>query len=566
MNERLYESGRMERLARGKRSTLTCVLVAVLLWFAAHPAQAGRPGTGDDPTLLALVGASVSGSKNETARPVMSRVTFKSDGVDLVGSLYMPPGRNPDKKHPAIVVVGPWTQVKEQTATTYAKALASSGFVTLAFDFRFFGESGGEPREYESPPHKIKDIRAAVAYLRTVSSVDSNRIGALGVCFGAGYVVAAAGKEPGIRSIATVAAWLHDEASLKALFGTDEVNRRRTAGEAALKRYESTGEVEYVPAHSTSDKAAAMFNVSFYSDPKRGQIPQWKNRFAVLSWPGWLDFGGLPLASKVKVPLMVMHSDGSALPGNVRRFFDAAAGPKELCWTRGDHTDFYDRDPYVANAVSALVNHFSATLVSAKSSQTSPSVENSGGPARRVRSSAPKGVDRTEGKAASESASKRANLSESSGEPKPARVTAVQVARKYLLALERKDLEAFMSLWADDGVQEMPYAPEGLLPKKWTGREEIRRQYSALPTNFTFMRFPITAIHETSNPEVAIVEFRGEIEIAATRKRYDNTYVGVFRIKEGKITHYTEYFDPIIYTKAFGNPPATTKEQGPAHD
>jgi hypothetical protein len=183
-----------------------------------------------------------------------------------------------------------------------------------------------------------------------------------GVCFSAGYVARATAEDPGIRAMGTVAAWLHDPASLDATFGADEIRRRWTVGRAARERWARERGVDYVPAHSTTDREAAMVNVDFYADASRGAIPQWTNRMAVMSWPGWLGLEGASLGSGISKPLMVVHSDGSALPQNARRFFQEATGPKELVWMEGNHTDFYDRPAYVRPAADALARHFASAL------------------------------------------------------------------------------------------------------------------------------------------------------------------------------------------------------------
>jgi fermentation-respiration switch protein FrsA (DUF1100 family) len=306
--------------------------------------------------------AHVAGAAGDDLKPGANRVEFGSGGEKLVGTLFLPAAYRPGVKAPAVVVAGPWTTVKEQTGGVYAAALAERGVAALVFDFRFFGESGGRPRQFESPRHKLEDLRAAVAYLKTLPGVDPDRIGLLGICFGAGYAVAAAAEDPDVKSVATVAAWVHDAASLKAVFGEEEIARRYKVGASALKAFEADKTVSTVPAHSTADKTAAMFNVDFYADPKRGAVPQWKNEFAVMSWPGWLDFDALALAPKVKVPLLVVHSDGSALPDNARRLLKAASGPKDLYWTEGNHTDFYDGPAHVAKAADAVAAHFRRTL------------------------------------------------------------------------------------------------------------------------------------------------------------------------------------------------------------
>ncbi|GGU90614.1 hypothetical protein GCM10010182_01540 [Actinomadura cremea] len=105
------------------------------------------------------------------------KVTFPSEGVSLTGRLFLPGG---DAPAPGIVVAGTWTSVKELMADRYAERLADRGCAALSFDFTGFGESGGEPRDVESPELKIRDIRNAVTFLAGHPAVDGARLGALG--------------------------------------------------------------------------------------------------------------------------------------------------------------------------------------------------------------------------------------------------------------------------------------------------------------------------------------------------------------------------------------------------
>lgn len=100
-------------------------------------------------------------------------VTFKSEGSRLSGNLHIPVDHTPGTRVPAIVVTGSWTTVKEQMAGLYAQRLAERGYVALAFDFRHWGASEGNPRQFESPERKIRDIANAAAFLQSRPSVET---------------------------------------------------------------------------------------------------------------------------------------------------------------------------------------------------------------------------------------------------------------------------------------------------------------------------------------------------------------------------------------------------------
>ena len=146
-------------------------------------------------------------------------VQFYSDEWLLKGNLFLPPGFDSTKNYPAIIVSGSWTTVKEQMAGLYAELLANEGFIALAFDFRNFGESEGEPRCYESPQLKKRDIINAVSFLSSVPGVDKEKIGVLGICAGAMYSLLSAAEDPRIKAIVTVASWLHDAVAVNMIYG-----------------------------------------------------------------------------------------------------------------------------------------------------------------------------------------------------------------------------------------------------------------------------------------------------------------------------------------------------------
>ena len=307
----------------------------------------------------------------QNLKPGINRVTFQSEGITLVGNLYLPGNYKSGDKVPAIVVAGAWITVKEQMPALYAKKLSEQGFAALAFDFRYYGESGGEPRQYESASAKVQDIKNAITYLQSLPAIDSDRIAGLGICFGAGYMARVAAEDNRLKSFATVAAWMHDAESLNKLFGEEVIQKRMQAGIAARKAYEQTGKVEFVPAFTTENNplAAMTGEPIYYGNPQRGSIPEWKNQFALMSWPEWIEFDALAVAPRVNTPALFVHSDGSALPENVKRFYNEMPGSKKLFWTEGQHLDFYDKEPYVTTAVQALTEHFQTTLSLAQLSQ-----------------------------------------------------------------------------------------------------------------------------------------------------------------------------------------------------
>jgi len=138
----------------------------------------------------------------------VKKVTFKNRfGIELVGDLYEPKNKKQGKMQ-AIAVSGPFGAVKEQSSGLYAQTLAERGFVTLAFDPSFTGESGGEVRNVASPDINTDDFSAAVDYLTTLPEVDENKIGIIGICGWGGFALNAAAQDTRIK--ATVTSTMYD--------------------------------------------------------------------------------------------------------------------------------------------------------------------------------------------------------------------------------------------------------------------------------------------------------------------------------------------------------------------
>jgi fermentation-respiration switch protein FrsA (DUF1100 family) len=289
------------------------------------------------------------------------RVTFESQGEELVGTLFIPEGGG---RHPALVLDGPLTSVKEQATGHYARALAERGFVTLSFDHRFFGESGGEPRLLESPPKKIEDIQSAVSYLSSLPEVDAEKIGAVGVCAGGGYMAGAVAREPRIKAWGAVAGFFHDAEKQREWMGAGYDDALKAA-QAARRKWEETREVETIPAVGKGDGPVAMplaEAYEYYGTP-RGAVDNYVNGFAVMSREDTLPYDAQHLAPEIRIPTVMIHSEKALAPALARKFYDALPGPKSIHWMESQgQIDFYDGVPLIAAASDHLAAHFREKL------------------------------------------------------------------------------------------------------------------------------------------------------------------------------------------------------------
>lgn len=302
----------------------------------------------------------------------MKKVSFNSEGALLIGNLYYPKHFDVSQTYPAIVVSGSWTTVKEQMAGLYADKLANNGFITLAFDFRNFGESEGEPKFYESPTLKRVDIQNAVSFLESLPEVDKDKIGAFGVCAGAMYTLMAAANDDRIKSVVTAASWLHDAEAVQLFYGGEQgVNAKIKAAQDAKKEYAENGTVQYIPSISTTDESAAMYGpYDYYLNAERGAIPEWSaDKFAVMSWEDWLTADPMPSAAQLHTPILMIHSDGAVLPQYTKKYFEnIATTDKKLHWMDTElespyhQFSYYDQEAEVIESVSEATKWFTEKL------------------------------------------------------------------------------------------------------------------------------------------------------------------------------------------------------------
>lgn len=317
--------------------------------------------------LLLAAGTALFATSASVEAAQVRKVTFESQGETLVGNLYLPDDYVPGQALPGVVVTGSWTSVKEQMSGLYAEALAARGFAALAFDFRNFGESGGEVRALESPQMKIEDIYAAAEFMPALPEVAEGQVGGLAICASAGYMAHAIANGAPFQSFATVAAWLHDPEAAREIYTPERYERLLTASRQARAYYEADGTVQYTLAATNNEEIdlAAMRWADpnfYYTNPERGAIPEYDNRFPVMAWEGWLTFDALAAADGIDVPYFLLHGDQMALPENARAFYVNVDAPKAMTWLDGFQMDYYDQPELVNQAVDWVADHFNRTL------------------------------------------------------------------------------------------------------------------------------------------------------------------------------------------------------------
>lgn len=292
----------------------------------------------------------------------MEKVKFTSDTADLVGDVYKADAGV--TKRPAVAIIGPMTYQKEQAPTQYATRLADQGFVALAYDSRYRGESGGAPRAWENPTHKVEDLKAAIAYLKSREDVDASRVFILAICQGSSEAFRAAaelGDE--VRGLATIAGHYRDaEGDIEWL--TDAgLAARKAQGQAAKAKFETTGQVDYVKAVDQTDMNVGMpgdFVWEWYQP--WADRDQWDNRYAVMSDADLLEYNSIGVANQLKAPWLVIHGDNCFLPSAARRHIKAVPDTTntKVIWDDTPHLAYYDQRDVIDRATKEVVSWFRA--------------------------------------------------------------------------------------------------------------------------------------------------------------------------------------------------------------
>jgi fermentation-respiration switch protein FrsA (DUF1100 family) len=295
----------------------------------------------------------------ENPRVHEERVVFRVDSVDVVGVLRIPLGAHASA---ALVFGGPLTSVKEQATGNYAVAMAARGFVTLTFDHRHFGESEGVPRQYEHPGKKGDDFRAALGFLEQRPEVDGGRIGAVGICAGAGYLAPTVASDNRVKAWGAVAGFFHDAGQQREWLG-DGYGPTLERAVAARERFEDTGEAEVIPAVGDGDVAMPLAEAFEYYGTERGGVSNYRNEFALMSREHTLPWDAQNAAYDITVPTLVVHSEKALSPALARKFFESLGGLKEQVWVESKgQIDFYDEPKQIGAASNHLARHFRAHL------------------------------------------------------------------------------------------------------------------------------------------------------------------------------------------------------------
>jgi uncharacterized protein len=273
-------------------------------------------------------------------------------GIRLTGDLYVPKRRD-GQALPALAIGGPFGAVKEQSSGLYANTMAERGFVTLAFDPSYTGESDGEPRNVASPDINTEDFSAAVDFLGLQPSVDRERIGIIGICGWGGMALNATAVDKRIKAVVT--STMYDMTRVMSKGYNDSVTpaqRTETLEKLSQQRWQDAekGNPTYGPGMNELKGGEPQFLVDYhdYYKTPRGFHPRAINSDGAWSVTTPLSFMNMPILTYIAEisprPILFIHGEKAHSRYFSETAHAAAAGPKELLIVPGtNHVDLYDR-------------------------------------------------------------------------------------------------------------------------------------------------------------------------------------------------------------------------------
>lgn len=286
----------------------------------------------------------------------VEKETYKNRyGIEVSAEMYTSKTLDRSKRHPAIIIGTPYGGVKEQGAGIYAMTLARRGFVTLAFDESFNGESGGEPRHVSSPDIFVEDFSAGVDFIGTRPFVDRNRIGVIGICGSGGFAVTAAQVDKRIKAVVTAS--MYDMSRVNHYGWEDSMSKEEydkmldRLGEQRWEDFEK-GEPQYIPSFPeevTDSVPAGLDPISAefweYYAMERGHNPRARGGFTTTSNMAFINF---PLMNYIETisprPILFIIGENAHSRYFSEDAYRRAAEPKELYIVPGArHIDLYDR-------------------------------------------------------------------------------------------------------------------------------------------------------------------------------------------------------------------------------
>lgn len=292
-------------------------------------------------------------------------ITFTSKGVRCRGWLYVPDDLAEGQKAPVIVMVNGFSGVKEMILPDFAERFVGAGFVTLAFDFRYFGDSEGEPRSQLFPLHQAEDVRNAITWVSGQPEVDPQRVGLWGTSYGGGIVVYVATFDKRVKAVVAQAPSTMSPEFRRAMdpdrwdhvgdfLLRDRIERYKTGTVNHMKVVAPEGEPCVLPGEKTYEA---------YMGSKESS-PNWRNQVTIESLEKMREFDPVSRVHWVAPTalLLIPAEKDSLIPVDaVRETYERAREPKALSVLPIEHFEIYE-EPWLSKAAGAAIDWFEKQL------------------------------------------------------------------------------------------------------------------------------------------------------------------------------------------------------------
>jgi len=314
--------------------------------------------------------------KFNTGESTMKNVKIKAPYWEIAANIHFPENFDENNQYPAIISGHPIGSCKEQTSgNVYGAALAKAGFIVIAFDASFQGESGGEPRSIENPVFRVEDFRLVTDYLMTLKYVDENRIGVLGICGGGGYALNVAMTEKRIKAVATVDAVNFGRLSREGFSNWNPLEKLELIAKqrTAEARGESRRVDDLLPESVEVAKAAGLTDIDVleateYYKTDRGYKSNGVAKTLFSNSAVSIGWDAFHLAEVLLTqPLLIIAGDKVGGFGSYRDSLEiygrARSENKELVIVEGwSHYDLYDKPEPVAQALAKFIPFFQKNI------------------------------------------------------------------------------------------------------------------------------------------------------------------------------------------------------------